>query len=722
VKPLLRIAVYGEINLNLIDGSSVWLQSLAQTLVRVDGTEVTALLRFPEERDVLTGPLRAAPGIEVIDPRSLGYTGRLRPAEAAAALERLDADRDFDVLLLRGPDVIEEACERPALAGRLWLYYLPSHRGSPERTAERLGRLAPKADRILCQTEALRESVTAVVPDYAERLTLLPPMIPPPPTKPPARSDEGPLRLIYAGKFAPEYQFLEMVSLFERLRRERPDARLDVVGDKIHKPPEDPDFKPAAERALRETENLVWHGAMSRSKTQELLRTADVALSVRHPAMVYSQELSTKVLEYGAAGCAVVLNRTPLYEELLGADYPLFVGEPGDALDALLRLRSEPDLRSAAAAQCERASSRYTYDQVAARLRPHLPKPGDRAARPCPVKLVIAGHDLRFVEPMRGTLDPIAVSVQEDLWHGHTKHSEGLSQSLLEWADVVLCEWCLGNAVWYSQNARPETRLVIRIHRVEVETDYPAEVDADQVDAWVFVAEHIRDEAERRFGLAPEKLRVIPNIVDLERLRSPKLPQATFNLGMIGFVDSRKRLDLALDIVERLRAADPRFRLIIKGKPPWDYAWVWRRDDERRYYEEVYRRITRSPLLREAVTFEPFGPDVPAFLQKVRFLLSTSDSEGDQVAVAEAAASGVVPVVLERPGAADQYPSSWVHTSPDAAAETVLDTVYRRRVEVESARALEFANERWSYEKVSALWAEALGLTPERASQPARVS
>jgi glycosyltransferase involved in cell wall biosynthesis len=191
---------------------------------------------------------------------------------------------------------------------------------------------------------------------------------------------------------------------------------------------------------------------------------------------------------------------------------------------------------------------------------------------------------------------------------------------------------------------------------------------------------------------------------------------------MIGFVDSRKRPDLALDIVERLRAADPRFRLILKGKPPWDFAWVWRSDEERRYYEQVYRRIARSPLLRDAVTFEPYGPDVPAFLEKVRFLLSTSDSEGDQVAIAETAASGAIPVVLERPGAAEQYPSSWVHASPDAAAEAILDVVYRHRVEAESARALELAKERWSYESVSALWAEVLGLTPERAPQPARAS
>jgi glycosyltransferase involved in cell wall biosynthesis len=227
------------------------------------------------------------------------------------------------------------------------------------------------------------------------------------------------------------------------------------------------------------------------------------------------------------------------------------------------------------------------------------------------------------------------------------------------------------------------------------------------------------DEAMRRFDLPIDKVRVIPNLVELGRFRVRKLPDSTFNVGLIGFVDSRKRLDLALDVVERLRAADPRFRLILKGKPPWQFPWVWQREDERSYYERVYKRLVRSPLLRQAVTFEPFGPDVPGFLEKIRFLLSTSDSEGDQVAIAEAAASGSIPVVLERPGAAAQYPSSWVHLSPDAAAEAVLEIIYEHRVEQESAGAREFAKGRWSYDSVTPLWVEALGLPSEHVVEPA---
>ena len=710
----LRIALYGEINMNLVDGSSIWLQSVAQTLTQLDSVEVLLLLKFPEERGLLTEPLRASSQVDVIDPRSIGHAAPLGPADAATALERLDAERRFDLFLLRGLEVSERACEREAFAGRVWLYYLPW-------AEERLPALAPRAARILCQTDALRASAEALVPDHAEKLSLLPPMIPPPAGEGSPRLRDSPLRLVYAGKFAPEYCFLEMVSLFERFRQHQPDARLELIGDKIHQPPDDPGFRAAAERALRETPNLLWQGGLSRSETQARLRGADVALSIRHPRMVHSKELSTKVLEYGAAGCAVLLNRTPLYEELLGSDYPLFVRDPDEAFDTLARVAQEPELVTASAERCELASRNYVYDRVAARLEHHLPRPAEEVSTPRP-RLLIAGHDLRFVGELRKSLGGAGVEVREDLWEGDKKHSVSRSRELSSRADMVLCEWCLGNAVWYSHNALPDQRLVVRLHRVELQTSYPLEAAIDRINAWVFVAEHILQEALERFSLPSSRLMVIQNLVDVERFERPKLPDATFNLGMIGFVDSRKRLDRALDILERLRAADSRFRLILKGKPPWEYPWVKRRDDQRRYYEDVYRRISESPLLRDSVTFEEFGINVAAFLQKVRFLLSTSDHEGDQVAVAEAAASGAIPVVLERAGAAEQYPSSWVHPSEDLAADAVLDLVYWERAEDEGARAVAFAKDRWSAEAVAPLWAEALGLSEKRAFQSSMYS
>jgi len=34
------------------------------------------------------------------------------------------------------------------------------------------------------------------------------------------------------------------------------------------------------------------------------------------------------------------------------------------------------------------------------------------------------------------------------------------SRQLLDKADVIVCEWCVGNAVWYSKEKRPDQKKI----------------------------------------------------------------------------------------------------------------------------------------------------------------------------------------------------------------------------------------------------------------------
>lgn len=369
-RPRQRIAVYGEIDPNLVDGSSVWLQSICQVLASLDGVEVTLLLRRPlqPERRFLLDALAAAEDVELLD---AGRPGLLDSAEALDLLEDLDRERGpFDVVLLRGQAVLAEAAGREAFDGRLWSYAMTG-RGMADET---LRALAARSARLLCQTEAVAEELRRIVPEANGSLLVLPPMIPdfgPPPERNGAR---GPLRLVYSGKLAPEYCWLETVDAFRALRKSQPGTELHVLGDKVHRPPDRPDFHAQAMRALRETEGLRWHGAVPRSAVHGLLAECDLALSIRDPAVEAAREISTKVLEYGAAGLPVVLNRAPAYERLLGADYPLFIDDPADAADLLPGPALEPQLRAKAATACNEASREFTFRSVAERLSGHLPQ------------------------------------------------------------------------------------------------------------------------------------------------------------------------------------------------------------------------------------------------------------------------------------------------------------------------------------------------------------
>jgi glycosyltransferase involved in cell wall biosynthesis len=713
-----RIAVYGEIDPNLVDGSSVWLQSICQVLASIDGVRVTLVLRRPlePERRFLLDALEGNPSVELVDS---GQPALLGPSEALDLLEGLDREHGrFDVVLLRGQAVLAEAAAREALDGRLWSYAMTG-RGMADET---LRALAVRSARLLCQTDAVAAELREIVPEANGSLLVLPPMIPDG-GQPAARSGVGEaLRLVYSGKLAPEYCWLETVEAFRRLRRVQPGAELHVLGDKVHRPPDRPDFHEEAMRALRETEGLRWHGAVPRAAVHGLLADCDLALSVRDPGVEAAREISTKVLEYGAAGLPVVLNRAPAYERLLGEGYPLFVDGPAQAADLLTDHALDPQLRAAAAAACHAASRDFTFARVAERLAGHLPRASapngvpasnrtasESAARPKSAsRVLVAGHDLKFLAPIREALTATGATLTEDIWKSHTEHDEAASRAALEEADTILCEWCLGNAAWYSRNKRPDQRLVVRMHRMEVYTDHPEGVEIDNVDRVVCVSQHIADEAIERFGWDRAKLHVIPNSVDVNRFRLPKQQEARHTLAMVGYVPKRKRLDLALDVLEGLRCERDHFRLVLIGHPPSEFDWVVSRSDETDFFRHCLRRIQDTPALRGGVSFWPFSGDLPSLLRGSGFILSTSDSEGHQIALAEGAASGAVPVIIDRPGVRDQYPSPWIHRSAHEAVETVAGMKPDQWASEGAAAAVHAAS--WSPPSILPRWLETLDL------------
>jgi hypothetical protein len=168
--------------------------------------------------------------------------------------------------------------------------------------------------------------------------------------------------------------------------------------------------------------------------------------------------------------------------------------------------------------------------------------------------------------------------------------------------------------------------------------------------------------------------------VDSAALDRPKLAGAPFALGMMGVVPRRKRLDLALDLTERLRAADPRFSLHVKSQFAWDLPWAWRDPEERAAAEEVLRRVRGVPSLADGVVFDAYGPDVGGWLRKIGWVLSLSDDESFHLAHAEGMASSAVPLIRPWPGAETIYDGRWIASAGDGAAlvQDLVDRVLRR--------------------------------------------
>ena len=709
--------VYGDVDLNLLDGSAIWLQSVTQALVAA-GCAVTLVLKAPVRTDRLVAPLRDLPGVAIRLPQAEGLLPGLTEAsltvpQAVAVLASVDAASRHELVVLRGRALVSAAARDGSFDGRLWSYLTDVPQAIPAVTpkaAEDLTVIARASRYLLCQTEELRCFLEGSIAAACGKSVLFPPVLPALDVKrDPARPAGQPLKLVYTGKFAPRWNTLEMTQLPALLAERGVAAEVHMVGDKVHDDPRDPTYRKRMRGALGEVDapavpGVIWHGGQSRAGAMRLAADGDVGLSWRHPELDASLELSTKVLEFGQLGLPVILNRTPMHEALLGADYPLFAASLDDVAD-VAAAALDPAVFALAATRTSAAAASFALDRAAARLRSYLERAVPASSMPtaphgsrnapangsaaAPLRVVIAGHDLKFFTPLIQyfRLQP-DLEVRVDQWAALGEHDEAQSRELAEWADVVICEWCGPNAVWYSRHKRRSSRLLVHLHRFELYSPYPGQVKIGNVDQVICVSDHYTRLTRERTGWPASKVVTVSNPLDLQQLDRPKLDGARFQLGMIGIVPSRKRLDLGLDVLEELRRDDDRYMLSVKSGMPWEHWWVWSHQEERSHYSEAFRRVQRSPLLRDAVVFDDAGPDVPAWLRRIGFVLSVSDDESFHVAPAEGMASRAVPVIRHWPGAETIYDMRWIGPDPRQMAASIA--ALSARQDWEAARQAAF--------------------------------
>jgi glycosyltransferase involved in cell wall biosynthesis len=689
-----RVLICGNPDLNFIDGSSIWAQTIALATAATGKAEVDFLTRSTPKRDELYGPLNAEGKLTIIDGSDPEYwEGRgflsITPSMMGELCIRLDRKNPYDVIVVRGLEIATQLLDAPDVLAKCWMYLTDIPQAVADYAPDErliLQRIAQGCHRLLCQTEGFRELWQALVPDLdSTKVRLYTPVIP---DLPEALSpiSKRPVRAIYAGKFKGEWMTLEMAERWVSILQQIPDSELVMIGDKIHDEPEDPGYKQCMESALKTTEGLRWLGAQPREMVQQHLQQARVGLSWRDEQMNDTVEYSTKILEYGGAGCAAILNRNSLHEQLLGEDYPLYANSPEEFTHQLTRSLKEPEVAQEAADALKTLAERHTFTARVNEIRqwldetPKAPKPTRKT------KVLVAGHDFKFFTLLQKKLEATgSFEFIIDQWQHHDKHDESRSLALLEQADVIFCEWCLGNLKWYSHHKKPHQRLIARFHAQEARTPYMSEANWHNIDHVSFVSEHTRQQALEIFsGFPLGKTSVIPNYLDDTKFTPKKKSgEARFTLGIVGVTPMSKRLDRAVDLLEALLEEDDRYFLRVKGKHPLDYGWLLKREDELAYYRNVFERINSCVKLRHKVIFDPPGDDINEWFTLVGFILSPSDFESFHMAVGEGMMTGAKPVIWNWNGAAEIWGEKWIVRSLQEAKLAVVESEPSKDLEKE---------------------------------------
>jgi hypothetical protein len=722
-----RVLLCANPDLNLIDGSSVWLQTLALAFAATRCASVDLLARSKPQRTELYSALRQQPNLSIIDGTSALPPGtrvgqRLDFEQMVTAARLLDAANNYAVVVVRGMEIARNFLRFPHLMSKAWIYLtdIPQdHQVCDAETLRLLRAIASGANRILCQSEGFASFWRAVEPALPpNQMALYSPVIPDCAGPKPSLQSR-PVRAVYAGKFKKEWMTLEMALNWPSTLARYPDAEFVVIGDKIHHDTTHSGYATLMKRALTTTPKLRWVGAAPRTSVLDTLRSARVGLSWRDESMNGTLEYSTKLLEYGAAGCAAIMNRNDLHESLFGSDYPLFANSIYEYVSKLDVALSGGDDAQEAADRIGEIALQHQFSERVATLSAWLQ---DMPAMTSKIsvgesrkQIVIAGHDLKFFTPLQRRLEAKHPECEfvVDLWNGHNGHNEQQSRRLLSKADIVVCEWCLGNLAWYSEHKKPHQQLVARFHAQETRSPITHGINWTKVDRVTFVSDHTRAEAFQALPALSDTVScVISNYLDEQAFTlRPKLADARFTLGIIGVAPMLKRLDRAVDLLEFLLEKDPRFRLRVKGHNPLTYPWILSREHEVSYYRQIWRHVNSTPRLRYRVIFDPPGNDIDQWFRMVGFVLSTSDFESFHMSVGEGMLTGATPVIWNWKGASRLWPGESVVTSLERAADLILLSKERS-----AASNRNYVLSTHGSGDVVTAWSTVLGLAPDSPS------
>lgn len=678
-----KVLVYGDVNLNIIDGSAIWLTSVVQTLLRC-GVETHILLKTGVQDNVALDELALHDHCIIHAPQDSGRIDSgeqaLSPRMAAQRMLRLDNEFNFDAIIVRGMTICKFMAMSNRLHSKSWLYVtdlpFPIEKVSQKAIAD-LELICSRAHKLFSQTEESRSYLEALCPAAAGKTLIMSPMIPDEYFEEYSRvsnDDKRSLQLIYAGKFAEDWKTLEALTIPGHASKMGINLDVTMIGNKFQQSRQDPEWHNRM-RAAIETSEVNWLGGLSRKDTMFQLRKADLGIGWRSSALDSSMEISTKALEYAASGVPPIVNRTQAHIDIFGQDYPFFVD---DSLDSVLEiLNCDLDLVDSYRERVRQAVRGYSMSSAVERFNEYferlLPNSEVLEVLDKPLNVLIAGHDFKFageiIEYFKASSN---VNLTIDKWRTLHKNDESSSRQLLEAADVVICEWAGPNAVWYSNNILPHQRLFIRLHAFELRGPWLKNINMDSVTSIVCVSELYARKAIEATGWDAEKFRVIPNLVDIVDLNRPKLGGSEFRLGMVGMVPFIKRPDRALDLLKRLRQHDERYTLHIRGRMPWEYPYEWNKGLQRFAYEEFFESVAADVGLRDAVIFDDFGSDMASWLRRIGVVLSPSTRESFHLAPIEGMAGGAVPVVWERPGATEIFSDVFVDVEVDEMVNRVL--------------------------------------------------
>lgn len=695
----IKYIVYADINMNVVDGSSVWLSSMLSVLAGIGRTLVVAKATITS--DIITSNIKNIDNITFITPSELDLSSDSFTVLQAVKILRCldDALPNIERIFIRGLNEGFEVFSNRQFYDRAAIYLTnfynieDGERLTSLQTLQKTRVAVLHARYILAQTTQIATELFSLT--GIKRKTLrLPPPVPNDLKRQPIHLPPTPvdtIRIGYAGKIVPLWGVDILLDWVKRLKGSGYNVETYIVANRVSDGigrKKVPGFTAQIRRQMEDV-NAVHYTNFNREKSMSLMAQMDFVWCYR-PAELEDNtlELSTKLVEMISLGRPCFAYPNLINRESLGEAYPFFI-------------KSYENFRSIMS-----ENTSYNIDAVSKNIQKthglgelikHVKKEVCKTSKQLPLsekKILFSGHDLKFIDAYISHIKSQGALVRVDRWEWGAAKEIKHSKSKREWADVVFCEWGLANAVWHSENKMPNSRLIVRIHLQEINPRarrFGYQIDADNVDCFIFVSDQVRLEAIKLFGWAPKKTKVIPNYVlgSEYEFRTP-IQRQTIVIGMVGIIPSRKRFDRAVKVLQDLISRGYDATLKIKGPRPENIAFMRApgRVKELDYYYDIYAQIDELDGLIDRIQFENWGNDVALWYKDVDFILSPSDFESFHYALADGVLSGSWPIIWPWEEAKDIYTEDWIIENHEAAMD-IIERVMKMSVKSKTKALIE---------------------------------
>lgn len=253
----------------------------------------------------------------------------------------------------------------------------------------------------------------------------------------------------------------------------------------------------------------------------------------------------------------------------------------------------------------------------------------------------------------------------------------------MEWADICWFEWCDELVAYGSKHKLAyEKKILCRLHRYEVFTDFLKNVNWNSVDKLILVTDHLKKLLVAQIPNI-EKLvdiNTINNGVDLDKYELVER-KIGFDIAYVGYIHQRKNPVLLLQIINKLVRKDKRYKLYIAGQ------------FQDGLIELYWNYQVQQMELQNNVFFEGWQDNISKWLENKNYILSSSIHESFGYGIAEAMSRGIKPIIHNFVFAKEIWDEKYLFNTVDEAVKMITDNTYN------SKEYREFINKNYSLDK-----------------------